>query len=171
MDMKWIVSGCVLMMIVVGVAQAQEHAHGWIGKAVPPYPEGVEQQQGSCIGDGAGGGPQRICHHMVSMVFDPQSKLRTLLVVQELPHFGRNSIGVVADALEPEELDDAALQVSIGTCQQAGRDDGRIVAIVKPHDAEWLGARRAWRVDVEGRMQGLPAKGVRCRNEGFGYDG
>ena len=170
MYMKRIVSALALMLVVGGTS-AQERAHGWIGKAVPPYPEGVEQQQGSCIGDGAGGGPQRICHHMVNVVFDRQSKLRTLLVVQELPHFGKNSIGLVTDALEPEELDDAALQVSIGTCQQAGRDDGRIVAILKPHEAEWLAARRAWRVDGEGRMQALPAKGVRCRNEGFGYDG
>ncbi|QIL19965.1 hypothetical protein [Thermomonas sp. HDW16] len=168
--MKRIMFGLVVML-AVGGAPAQERAHGWIGKAVPPYPEGVEQQQGSCIGDGAGGGPERICHHMVSVVFDPQSKLRTLLVVQELPHFGKNSIGIVTDAFEPEELDDAAWQVSVGACQQTGQDDGRIVAIVKPHDVEWLGARRAWRVDGEGRMQTLPAKGVRCRNEGYGYDG
>jgi len=52
-------------------------------------------------------------------------------------------------------------------------DDPRIVAALVPGpDVEWFaGFRGLWRLGDDGRFTALDPAGVRCRNEGFGYDG
>ena len=47
-----------------------------------------------------------------------------------------------------------------------------MLALVRPAEVEWLPALQAWRFDTAaGRLVDVPAASVRCRNEGFGYDG
>ena len=76
------------------------------------------------------------------------------------------------DALEPDELDDRGIEVAGASCQRGARDDAAVVALVRPAEREWLAALRAWRFDAAaGRLLPVDAAGVRCRNEGFGYDG
>lgn len=155
-----------------GAGGDRETATGWIGKVVPPYPEGIIEQQGSCIG-GGDGSEAAICHHSIDVLFDPQSHLRTVLVVEEVPHFGNQTLGRIVDAIEPIELDNADLQVAVGTCQRDGQDDSRLIAIVDPRvEQEWIvHPARAWRVDPAGALKAMQLEGIRCRNEGFGYDG
>ena len=155
-----------------GPVANRETATGWIGKVVPPYPDGIVEQQGSCIG-GGDGSEAAICYHSIDVLFDPQSHLRTVLVVEEVPHFGNQPLGRIVDAIEPIELDNADLQVAVGTCQRDGRDDARLIAIVDPRvEQEWIvHPKRVWRVDPAGALQAMQLSGIRCRNEGFGYDG
>lgn len=151
------------------VAQpAGDPATGWIGKIVPPYPRGTVEQQGTCIGTG-----DAVCRHKIDVLLDPQSGIRTVLLVEEVPHFGDGPLGRVVDGLEFVGLDEA-LQFAVGLCQRGGRDDGRVLAVVDPRtETEWFDAPlHAWRADpATGRLQPLAVDGVRCRNEGFGYDG
>lgn len=174
----------VAMLLLAQLAYAQgperdrlvndrEATTDWIGKVVPPYPLGIVEQRGTCIG-GGDGSEAAICYHSIDVLFDPQSHLRTVLVVEEVPHFGDATLGRIVDAIEPVELDDPALQVAIGTCQRDGQDDIRLVAIVDPRAGqEWLvDPRRVWRADpATGRLHALAPAGIRCRNEDFGYDG
>lgn len=157
---------------------ADESAAGWRGSVVPPYPSGVRELGGSCIGEGSSG--EATCAVSISVVKDEQSGARTILALRRLHHPDGNAVGgdrplgLVTDALEPAVLDDAdTTDVAIGMCQRAGRDDSRIVAIIRPdRDIEWYTRLAgAWRLGADGRFSAIEAAEVRCLNEGYGYDG
>ena len=160
------------MLAITGQAMADESGAGWIGKIVPPYPDGVTETTGTCIG-AAQFDPATICDHAFAVLDDAQSKLRTILALEQAPHFGKLPIWRIVDALEPDELGDRSVQVATGICQQREIDDASLVALVRMAEREWLApVLRAWRFDVAaGKLVQIPVADVRCRNEGFGYDG
>lgn len=167
----WPVLACLGAWAATAPALAGDGGQGWIGKIVPPYPDGVVDMGGSCIGDPAAA-PAAICDHSIVVLHDPQSGLRTILALTQVPHFGTQPLWRIADALEPAELDDRGIEVAMATCQSRGRDDTTLVALVRPAEREWLAPLRAWRFDAgAGTLTPVAAAGVRCRNEGFGYDG
>lgn len=165
-------AGWLCVLGIATPAVAGEPGDGWRGKIVPPYPDGVVEVSGTCIGD-ASGDPTAICDHAFAVLDDPQSKLRTILALEQAPHFGKQPLWRVADALEPSELDDRSVEVASGTCQQQQTDAVAVVALVRLADKQWLSpVLRAWRFDIAaGKLLPIPVADLRCRNEGFGYDG
>jgi hypothetical protein len=162
---------CALAVAPLAAAVAGDGEGGWIGKIVPPHPDGVVETSGSCIGD-PGSGPAAICDHAIAVLDDRQGGLRTILALAQVPHFGNQPLWRIVDALEPDELDDRGIDVAGASCQREARDDAAVVALVRPAEREWLAAVRAWRFDAAaGKLLPVDAAGVRCRNEGFGYDG
>jgi hypothetical protein len=163
---------CICLLAAAGQAMADASGAGWIGKIVPPYPDGVTETTGTCIG-GAQFDPATICDHAFAVLDDPQSKLRTILALEQAPHFGKLPLWRIVDALEPDELVDRNVQVATGTCQQRETDDATVVALVRVVEQEWLApVLRAWRFDVAaGQLLPVAITDIRCRNEGFGYDG
>ena len=163
----------------VGDACAGElrHEDKWVGTVVPPYPSGVHELQGTCVGPGTSG--DQICTISIHVLRDEQSHVRSVLATRELRHADGSLVGgdrplqQATDAIEPDELYDAKVEVAVGTCQRDGADDPRIVAALVPGpDVEWFaGFRGLWRLGEDGRFTALDPAGVRCRNEGFGYDG
>jgi hypothetical protein len=172
-------TGLFLLALAIGSACASElqHEAKWVGTVVPPYPSGMRELSGSCVGPGTSG--DEICTVSIGVLRDEQSHVRTLLATRELRHPDGTLVGgdkplqLVTDALEPDILHDAQVEIAIGTCQRDGADDPRIVgALVPGPDVEWFSDFRGlWRVGGDGRFQPLAPAGVRCRNEGFGYDG
>ncbi|MFS8064452.1 MAG: hypothetical protein ACMG5Z_07660 [Luteimonas sp.] len=163
---------CICLLAITAQAMADESGAGWIGKIVPPYPDGVTETSGTCIGE-AQFNPETVCDHAFAVLDDPQSKLRTILALEQAPHFGKLPLWRIVDALEPDELADRSVQVATGTCQQRGSDDATVVALVRVAGQEWLApVLRAWRFDVAaGGLLPVAVADIRCRNEGFGYDG
>jgi hypothetical protein len=163
----------------IGSASAGEpqHEDTWVGTVVPPYPSGVHELQGTCVGSGTSG--DEICTVSIHVLRDEQRHVRTLLGTRELHHPDGTVVGgdrpleLVTDAIEPDVLFDPKVEVAVGTCQRDGADDPRIVAALVPApEVEWFAAFRGlWRLGEDGRFAALDPAGVRCRNEGFGYDG
>ena len=154
-----------------------QHEDKWVGTVVPAYPSGVHELSGSCVGTGTSG--DELCTISIRVLRDEQSHVRTLLATRELHHPDGTAVGgdkplqLVTDAIEPDALYDAKVQVAMGSCQRDGTDDPRIVAALVPKpDVEWFASFQGlWRLGDDGRFVALDPAGVRCRNEGFGYDG
>lgn len=177
--MKSIAAAWFALAFAIGNASAGElqHEDGWIGTVVPPYPSGVHELSGSCVAPGPSA--DAMCEISIHVLRDEQSHVRTVLATRELRHADGARVGgetpsqLVTDAIEPDVLFEAAIEVAVATCQRDGADDPRIVAALVPGpDVEWFADFRGlWRLGDDGRFSVLDPAGVRCRNEGFGYDG
>jgi hypothetical protein len=145
-------------------------SHHWVGYIVPPYPSGWTEFGGGCIGSDESVDTR--CRHAIAEVRDAQSGIRMILALEQVKSFGNRPLSRVVAALEPDALSDRGLVVAYDLCQLRGVDDSKVVAIVRYDEHEWLPAHEAWRFDTAaGRFVILEPASVRCRNEGFGYDG
>lgn len=175
----WRATGMVATVLAIGGACAGEleHEEKWVGTVAPPYPSGVHELSGDCVGSDASG--DAACMVSIHVLRDEQSHVRTLLATRELHHPDGTAVGgdrplqLVTDAVEPDVLYDPKVETAVATCQRDGVDDPRIVAALVPRaDLEWFADFRGlWRLGGDGRFEVLDPAGVRCRNEGFGYDG
>jgi hypothetical protein len=59
----------VALLSATPALAADDGASGWIGRIVPPYPDGVVETTGTCIGD-ATVDVAAICDHAVAVLDD-----------------------------------------------------------------------------------------------------
>lgn len=142
-----------------------------VGKVVPPYPDGLKSNTGSCVGSDTD--PKDVCARSIATLDDARDRTVQLLAAEFVDRVGdeprwRITDAVAYPALRADEL------VAIATCQRAGVDDVGVVAIIDlgtegSSGLEMLPAVR-WAVRLDratGKFLRVPPSQVRCYNEGL----
>ena len=75
-----------------GVSAAElEHEEKWVGAVALPYPSGVHELSGTCVGAGTSG--DEVCRISIHVLRDEQSHIRTLLATRELRYLDGSLVG------------------------------------------------------------------------------
>lgn len=141
-----------------------------IGKVVPPYPDGMKSNTGSCVGSGME--PEELCARSIITLDDGEDRTVQLLAAKFVDRLGDEPRWRITDAVPYPALRRDEL-VAIATCQRDGVDDAGVLAII---DTGLEGAsgldmlpavRWALRLDRKtGRFMRISPARVRCYNEG-----
>lgn len=142
------------------------------GQTFPPYPDGVTDLGGACVGevDGPGNG---LCEWLIASWTDTEPTPRWLVAGRFIEHVDRKARWSLTDRVELPALGPGDY-LSVGLCELEGRSDARVVAIVDARrDVEWYTTVRwARRLDMDTeRFVPIDATKVRCANEGYGHEG
>jgi hypothetical protein len=137
----------------------------------PPYPSGVIDLGGACVGDidGPGNG---LCEWSIGSWTDKEPTPRWVVASRFIEHVDKKARWALTDRVELPSLGEGDY-LSVGLCELAGQPDARIVAIVDAsEDVEWYTTVRwARRLDMQtGRFVPVPESHVRCANEGYGHE-
>lgn len=144
-------------------------AEGLVGSTIPPYPAGVMETQGACIGQTLQSTADE-CDFSIG-IFGDSSGVPTVLFGARIA--GRDDAGrahwTITDTLPYPALPEGYL-LAIASCESDGRKDQTIVAAVREGETEWLEdviwARR-YVFETEKFVE-QSSRGVRCLNEGWG---
>ena len=146
-------------------------ASALVGQVVPPYPDGLVSRSGTCLAREPG--DAHVCDYGVGLLEDAQGHARYVLAEQAAGVGGDgHPAWRVLDVMPyPPMGPDRVL--AIAQCERDGVADGAILAVVALRDREWLEpAEHAWRLDfASGRFVEIATAGLRCMNEGYGFDG
>lgn len=141
-----------------------------VGTIVPPYPDGLKSNTGSCVGSGMD--PEELCARSIVTLDDAEDRTLQLLAAKFVDRVGDEPRWRITDAVPYPVLRRDEL-VAIATCQRDGVDDAGVVAII---DTGVEGAtaldtlpavRWAMRLDRKtGKFLRIAPSRVRCYNEG-----
>lgn len=140
------------------------HAADLVGSVVPPYPDGLQEWQGSCLG------PTREkddpCAVSVALLGDADAKITTIIATR-LDHHDNagHAVWQVTDVTAyPRQPDGFTFAMS--TCAEDGVPDPSLMAMVRVSDADaWRDATWAVRLDIEsGRFEPVDPGRISCTN-------
>lgn len=148
-----------------------------IGRTVPPFPPELPDLGGSCFSAPAGASADpaasAICAYAFSAHGPDWPRLSHVLVLKAIGHEGNQTQWRVLDVLERPTQPPGRMLAFHG-CLRDGRDAPALLAWVDAEgEGEWYEpVYRAWEFDfARERLREIPPAGVRCVNEGHGYDG
>ncbi|HEY5803258.1 MAG TPA: hypothetical protein VIT90_06180 [Lysobacter sp.] len=151
-------------------ASASAAGPGLIGSIVPPFPDGLKSNTGSCVGSGSE--PGQVCARSIATLDDADDRTLKLLAAEFVDRVGDEPRWRITDAVPYPILRRDELVV-IATCQRDGVDDAGLVAIidtgmVHAAELEMLPATRwSMRLDrATGKFLRVNPGRVRCYNEG-----
>ncbi len=126
------------------------------GTLVPPYPDGWNEQGGTCIG----GGSAEVCAYSIGVV-EKDGRQVLYLAKSERPSASREALWLVTDQM-PYPYAPEGFEVVYGMCERNGKHDDTIVAVVKTDDEEWYTVvHSAYKANLAtGRFERTPTWGV-----------
>ncbi|WP_147300647.1 hypothetical protein [Lysobacter silvisoli] len=146
----------------------------WIGRVVPPYPDGLKSNTGSCVGSGSA--PEQICARSIGTLDDAQDRSIKLYAGEFAGREGNSPRWKITDVVPYPKLKRGEY-LSVATCQRDGVEDAGLIAIVDTAVADaaaqetFQASRWAVRLDRDsGKFVEVPPASVRCYNEGFGAE-
>ena len=144
-----------------------------IGIAMPPYPDGLRELQGTCLSDSDE--YARVCDYGIAVLGtmddpDRDATPRHVVAQRSLGRDDDQPRWRVTDA-QPYPPAAAGDFLQIGTCRVDGDNDRNLAALVR-HDAEAeYSADVTWALRLDfasGRLQEIDPARVDCLNEGLG---
>jgi hypothetical protein len=144
------------------------HAQGLVGSIVPPYPAGLSEQEGSCIGDK----PDQPCEWGIGVLANAAGKKVQIVASSDAKRpEEKNARWRVTDAI-PYPPVGKGLELAVATCRSSGAEDSSILAVVRSSKKEWLQAAGwAYRLDrASGKFVKLSPQGIDCINTGMDAD-
>lgn len=134
-------------------------ANSLVGQVIPPYVDGWVEEGGSCLAN---------CDYSIGVL--KKSRERQL-------YFGKAAANSTPNKPHWEILDHMSypstpkgFELVYGICQNNGKADDSIIAVVKNADTEWLDkVRFAYKANIStGQFETIATKGVRCENVAAG---
>ena len=144
------------------------HAQGLVGSIVPPYPAGLSEQEGSCIGDK----PDQPCEWGIGVLANAAGKKVQIYAASDAkPPEERNARWRVTDVLPYPTLG-KGLDLAVAVCRSGGAEDSAILAVVRNAKREFLQATGwVYRLDrTSGKFVKLSPNGIDCINAGLDAD-
>lgn len=143
------------LMLLTGTSTA----NNLIGKTVPPFPTGWQDEGGSCVLD---------CNYSMGIL--KKGKERLVYFGKALPKTdtGKSRWQVLDQMPYPETRE--GFEVVYGSCESKGIADPSIIALVKFTETEWLDqVRFTYKANTaKGIFETISTEGIRCQNEGWG---
>lgn len=142
----------------------------WIGRVVPPYPDGYRSNTGGCVGSGRTA--EQICARSIGTIDDSEDRSQLLYAAELVGRAGNEARWKITDVVAYPKLQRGE-RVSISTCLFDGAGDPGVIAIVdtlvdNAAARETFDAVR-WAVRLDrgkGKFVEIKAAEVQCYNEG-----
>jgi hypothetical protein len=157
-----------IVLIAATLLSFQLHAEELVGREVPPYPAGLENLIGSCVGDTEKG--EDICAWSIGT-------LNHIGSAAAIGVFAGRSLGNTADGTarwlvtgyvtlpSPQE----GYEVQIGMCRRSGVEDQTIVAVARLDPNSEASDDISWAAQLDrssGALAEMPTAGIDCLNAG-----
>lgn len=142
----------------------------WIGRVVPPYPDGYRSNTGGCVGSGRSA--EQICARSIGTIDDNEDRSQLLYAAELVGRAGNEARWKITDVVAYPKLQRGE-RVSISTCLFDGAGDPGVIAVIDTL-VENAAARETfdavrWAVRLDrgkGKFVGIKAAEVQCYNEG-----
>lgn len=142
----------------------------WIGRVVPPYPDGYRSNTGGCVGSGRSA--EQICARSIGTIDDREDRSQLLYAAELVGRAGNEARWKITDVVAYPKLQRGE-RVSISTCLFDGAGDPGVIAVIdtlvdNAEARETFDAVR-WAVRLDrgkGKFVGIKPTEVTCYNEG-----
>jgi hypothetical protein len=143
------------------------HAQGLVGSIVPPYPAGLSEQEGSCVGDK----PGQPCEWGIGILANAAGKKVQIYAGSDATDGRKDARWRVTDVLPYPTLG-KGLDLAVAVCRSGGAEDSAILAVVRNAKREFLQATGwVYRLDrTSGKFVKLSPTGIDCINAGLDAD-
>ncbi|QWF18214.1 hypothetical protein [Lysobacter capsici] len=151
-------------------AGGPQRGDDWIGKVVPPFPDGFKSNTGGCVGTGRSA--EQICARSIGTIDDNEDRSLKFYAAELVGRIGNEARWKITDVVPYPKLLRGE-RVSISTCMIDGISDPGVIAIIDTL-VEGAAARERfdasrWAVRLDrrkGRFVEVKPTEVSCYNEG-----